>query len=95
MSAISLFTSTASSFNTLSSSSAAQQQTQQAETQASEQQDTVKLSQAAQAKLLYKQGQSVSAIASALGTTSSAIDEDLGITLEKAIEKAIASSVQA
>lgn len=53
------------------------------------QSDTVKLSEAAHAKLLHSQGQSVGNIANALGTTTKEIDSDLGITLENDLEKAI------
>ena len=55
--------------------------------------DTVKLSAAAQAKLLYKQGESVSSIASSLGTSVSAVDSYLGITV--AIPVATASVAHA
>jgi len=51
--------------------------------------DTVKISLAAQAKLMHSQGQSVSNIASTLGTTTKEINSDLGITLEKELEKAL------
>jgi hypothetical protein len=53
------------------------------------QSDTVKLSVAAQAKLLHSQGQSIANIANSLGTTTKEIDSDLGITLEKELEQAI------
>jgi hypothetical protein len=53
------------------------------------QSDTVKLSVAAQAKLLHSQGQSISNIANSLGTTTKEIDSDLGITLQKELEQAI------
>lgn len=59
------------------------------------QSDTVKLSEAAQAKLLHAQGQSVSNIASSLGTTTKEINSDLGITLEKELEKAVEETVSA
>ena len=52
-------------------------------------QDTVKLSETAQAKLLYDQGKSVSLIASSLGTTTKEINNDLGIAAEQAMEKAL------
>jgi hypothetical protein len=42
--------------------------------------DTVKLSAAAQAVTMYRAGQSVSQIASSLGTSASAVDSYLGIT---------------
>lgn len=51
-------------------------------TTANSQADTVKLSEAAQAKLMHAQGQSINQIASSLGTTTKSIDTDLGITLE-------------
>jgi hypothetical protein len=93
MGTVSLFTSSTSSYSSLSNTTSAEQKTQQVETKSSDQQDTVKLSETAQAKLLYKQGQSVSTIASTLGTSASAINADLGITLQKAVEKAIESEV--
>jgi hypothetical protein len=51
--------------------------------------DTVTLSEAAQARLMRAQGKSVSNIASSLGTSTKEIDNDLGITVEEALEKAI------
>lgn len=59
------------------------------------QDDTVKLSETAQAQLLYKQGLSVSTIASTLGTSSTEIDTDLGITLDEEIQKALQSTMKA
>ena len=59
------------------------------------QSDTVKLSVAGQAKLLHSQGQSVSNIASSLGTTTKEINSDLGITLEKELEQAIQQTMSA
>lgn len=53
------------------------------------QNDTVKLSEAAQAKLLYSQGQGVSTIAKTLGTTTKEVNNDLGITLEKELEQTL------
>jgi hypothetical protein len=80
--------------STTSSSSSAQQT--KTNTQAAQSQDdTVKLSETAQAKLLHQQGQSVSAIASTLGTTTKAINEDLGITLEETIAKTLQETVSA
>lgn len=43
--------------------------------------DAVEISAAAQAKLLHQQGQSISSIASALGTDTKTVDDYLGITL--------------
>jgi uncharacterized FlaG/YvyC family protein len=80
--------------STASSSSSAQQT--KTNTQAAQSQDdTVKLSETAQAKLLHQQGQSVSAIASTLGTTAKAINEDLGITLEETIAKTLEETASA
>jgi len=53
------------------------------------QSDTVKLSEAAQAKLLHSQGKSVSNIANSLGTTTKEINSVLGITLEKELEQTL------
>ncbi|MDR3775349.1 MAG: hypothetical protein P4K97_00515 [Terracidiphilus sp.] len=53
------------------------------------QEDSVKISAAAQAKLLHQQGQSVTVIAAALGTTTKAVDGYLGITLTQALEKTL------
>jgi hypothetical protein len=44
--------------------------------------DTVEISTAAQAKLLHQQGQSVSSIASALGTDTKTVDGYLGINTQ-------------
>jgi hypothetical protein len=51
-------------------------------TTASAPQDTVRISDAAQARLLHQQGLSVSSIASALGTDSKTVDSYLGITTQ-------------
>lgn len=51
--------------------------------------DTVKLSETAQAKLMHQQGQSVSAIAASLGTTTKQIDQDLSITLDEELQKTL------
>jgi hypothetical protein len=56
---------------------------------ANSQSDTVTLSEAGKAKLLHSQGQGVSNIANSLGTTTKEIDSDLGITLEKELEKTL------
>jgi hypothetical protein len=45
-------------------------------------QDTVKISDAAQARLLHQAGESVNSIASALGTDSKTVDSYLGITTQ-------------
>lgn len=62
---------------------------------AATQDDSVKLSETAQAKLLHQQGQSVSAIAASLGTTTAAINEDLGITIDEALQKALEQTTAA
>lgn len=48
-------------------------------------QDTVKLSPAAQAKLLHREGLSVTRIATSLGTSVSAIDKYLNIAVPKPV----------
>jgi hypothetical protein len=57
--------------------------------------DSVKLSTTAQAKSMYKQGQSVSTIAASLGTDTKTVNNLLGITLEKAIEKTLETTLKA
>ena len=54
--------------------------------------DTVKLSEAAQAKQMHSSGQSVSAIATALGTSVSTVDSYLGITDTALLQAAMASA---
>jgi len=98
MGSISMFTTSSTSTTNLYSTSAPQTQTQptqQDKTPSSDQQDTVKLSTAAQAKILYKEGSSVSVIAATLGTTKSAVNDLLGITLDKAMQAAIESTSKA
>jgi len=65
------------------------------QTATASQEDSVKLSAEAQAKSLYKQGQSVSTIASTLGTDTKTVNNLLGITLEKAIEKTLETTLKA
>ena len=94
MGSVSLFSSdsySSLSLNSTDSTQQSQQSAQQAQqvTQTSSDEDSVKLSAAAQAKMMYKQGQSVSTIAHSMGTTTKAIDDILGITLEKALEKTL------
>jgi hypothetical protein len=92
MGTVSLFSSDALSNSSLYSTQATQQTTQTSNftaSTASAAQDTVKLSETAQAKLLYDQGKSVSTIASSLGTTTKEINNDLGIAAEQAMEKAL------
>ena len=57
--------------------------------------DSVKLSAEAEAKSMYKQGQSVSNIAASLGTDSKTINNYLGLTLEKEIEKTLEATLSA
>ncbi|MDR3750546.1 MAG: hypothetical protein P4K94_03575 [Terracidiphilus sp.] len=98
MASISLFGSMNDAQSTTLTNASTQTKSQDTTTTAtktSSQDDTVKLSEAGQAKLLYNQGKSVSLIASTLGTTSKEIDNDLGITLEKAIEKTLESTSKA
>ena len=51
--------------------------------------DTVKISAAAQARVLRQAGQSVASIASALGTDTKTVDDYLGIAVTKAIDQAL------
>ena len=53
------------------------------------QNDTVKISAAAQAKILHQSGESVANIASSLGTDTKTVDDYLGITVTKAIDQAL------
>lgn len=71
------------------------QPTPSSSSSAAAQDDSVKLSETAQAKLLHQQGQSVSAIAASLGTSTKAIDEDLGITLSEAMQKTLEETTTA
>jgi len=98
MSSISLFGSLNDAQSTTLTNASTQtpsQATTSTATTASSQEDTVKLSETAQAKMLYKLGQSVSVIASTLGTTTKAINEELGITLEKEIAQTLQSTLAA
>jgi predicted transcriptional regulator len=90
MGTVSFFSSDGVSNSTLYSTLVTQQTAQAA--QATAEQDQVKLSAAAQAQMLYKQGESVNAIAQVLGTTAKTIDEYLGITEEKALQQIIAET---
>jgi uncharacterized FlaG/YvyC family protein len=82
-------------YSTLSTSSsgssananAVQDTTEKAQTKTDD--DTVKLSTAAQERMLYKQGESVSTIASAMGSSVKAVDQDLNITLDKEIAQTL------
>jgi DNA-binding NarL/FixJ family response regulator len=85
--------STSSLYNTTQATAAPQAAATQAAT--ASQEDSVKLSSEAQAKLLYKQGQSVSNIASSLGTDTKTVNNYLGITLDKEIEKTLESTLSA
>lgn len=65
--------------NAVSHTTSAQPQPQAAPA-ASAPEDTVKLSDSAQAQALYQSGDSVSSISSALGLSTSVVDSYLGIT---------------
>jgi hypothetical protein len=58
-------------------------------------QDTVKISAAAQAQAMHQSGQSVSSIASTLGTTVSTVDSYLGITATAVSSAAAISTAEA
>ena len=94
--------STSSLYNTTQTAAAAQSSTTTAtqaaaatQASAASQEDSVKLSSEAQAKMLYKQGQSVANIASSLGTDTKTVNNYLGITLEKEIEKTLETPLTA
>jgi hypothetical protein len=57
--------------------------------------DTVKLSDAAQAETMHQAGQSISAIASSLGTNVSTVDSYLGITVAVAVPLTAAPAAHA
>ena len=67
----------------------------QAETATTPEEDTVKLSASAQAETMHQAGQSISSIASSLGTDVSTIDSYLGITVAVAVPLTSAPSVHA
>lgn len=95
MASISLFGTSGLLSNTqsLDSTLPAGTTSQAASTPAPAEDDSVKLSETAQAKLLYTQGQSVSAIAQTLATTTKEIDSDLGITLQNEIEQTLQATL--
>jgi hypothetical protein len=64
-------------------------------TQSTASEDTVKLSAEAQAKLLRKQGESVSVIASTLGTDTKTVDNYLNIAQEEELEKTLEETLTA
>jgi len=57
--------------------------------------DTVKLSAAAQAETMHEAGQSISSIASSLGTSVSTVDSYLGITVAIAVPLTAAPTAHA
>jgi DNA-binding NarL/FixJ family response regulator len=84
MASIGIITSTSDLYNTNQPAAATKADT--ASTTAS-QEDTVKLSAQAQAKLLHSEGLSVSTIAASLGTDTKTVDSYLGVTLTKELTK--------
>jgi hypothetical protein len=96
MGSIALFNTTANLYGTTqTTANNATQSTTTTQAASTSQEDTVKISTAAQAKMLYKQGEGVSTIASALGTDTKTVNSLLGITLEKAIEKTLETTLSA
>jgi hypothetical protein len=63
--------------------------------QADPEEDTVKLSAAAQAESMHQAGQSISSIASSLGTNVSTVDSYLGITVAIAVPLTAAPAAHA
>ena len=82
VSSISLYstTDTADTLASTQKAQTAQKAAEAAQTTASDEAATVKLTAAAQARLLKQQGQSVAQIATALATDAKTIDQYLGIT---------------
>jgi len=70
------------SFGSAQSSGDAKQADSAASSSSSSSQDTVTLSMEASVTLLYNQGQSVDAIASSLGTTTSTVNQYLGLSAQ-------------
>ena len=68
---------------------------ERAEPASTPEEDTVKLSAAAQAVTMHQAGQSISSIASSLGINVSAVDSYLGITVAVAVPLTAAPSVHA
>jgi hypothetical protein len=104
MGSVSLFNSSFSLSSSLSDPSFYGKQTaQQAEptpqttsksaSSSSQDSGTVKLSTEAQAKMLYKQGESVSTIAASLGATTKDVDNYLNITADEELEKAMQETI--
>jgi hypothetical protein len=98
MASITWLTGSATASYSASGSSTSATSTTSTETQAAtaqQQEETVKLSSAAQAKLLHQQGQSVTAIAASLGTTTKQVNDYLGITLQAELTKTLEATTQA
>jgi DNA-binding NarL/FixJ family response regulator len=96
MGSVSLYSSSTSLSNALQYSTQTTQQTERTtEAAANSAQDTVKISDSAQAKLLHRQGESVKSIAAALGTTTKTVDNYLGITEEKELEQTLEATLSA
>lgn len=94
MASISLFNTVDNLYSTTQTATDNTAQTAAAtQTAATSQEDSVKLSTEAQAKSLYKQGQSVSTIAASLGTDTKTVNNYLGLTLQKEIEKTIEATL--
>jgi len=94
MSSIAIFdttNSTSSLYNTTQATSVdtTQQTTATTSDTKTSEEDTVKLSAAAQAKAMHQSGQSIASIASALGTDTKTVDSYLGITVTEAIEQTL------
>ena len=88
MASIGIITSTSDLYNTTQPSAATKaDRAAIPQTTATSQEDTVKLSAQAQAKLLHSEGQSVSTIAASLGTDAKTVDNYLGVTLTKELTK--------
>ena len=89
MSSISLFTNSTTATNEEKVANQAVQKVNDPAADAS--QDTVDLSEQAQAKLLYQQGQSVAEIAAQMGTSTTAVNGYLGLLLQQELQQALKS----
>jgi hypothetical protein len=91
MAFISFINMTENSYDTAqaTSANATHEATKTTQAATTSQGDTVKISAAAQARILHQAGQSVANIAASLGTNAKTVDDYLGITVTDAIEKAL------
>jgi hypothetical protein len=97
MATVSFINATDSSYDTAqaTATSATHDPTKTTQPATTSQGETVKISAAAQARMLRQEGQSVANIAASLGTNTKTVDDYLGITVTDAIEKALQAAESA